>query len=228
MKNSPLMMLIPPSEGKKVGGTPKPCSLWNEDVLTMIEKLNQVNDASWSNILGVKGKALAHAIEANQRLKSAPTMPAIERYTGVVYNAIDYASMSSTAQCFFNQHVRIVSALFGLVAPQDFIPEYKLKIDKLGADKYWRPVLAQQLNHVSVLDLLPQAHRKAVKYSQGCAIDFLIIKNGKNKPAGHQGKHIKGRFIRWVCEHKATDPDQWRHFNEEGFAWQDGVFVKKD
>ena len=109
----------------------------------MIDQLKNVSN--WEKILGVKGAALDKAIKTNQTVLSSATMPAIERYTGVVYNAIDYASMDKSTKDFFNKHVRIVSALFGLVKPLDLIPDYKLKIDKLKADKYWQPMNQQAL-----------------------------------------------------------------------------------
>ena len=102
-----------------------------------------------------------------------------------------------TRECFFtktilsiNKRVRIISGLFGLVKPDQNIPDYKLKIDKLDAQKWWKPIL--ELKDEFVIDLLPQAHRKAFHYEKGITIEFVLEKNGKKQPAGHNGKLIKG------------------------------------
>lgn len=221
-----LVIMIPPSEGKTPGGEGprlKPSRHANE----MINRL-QSYDGDWGKLLGVKGKALDEALAANQSLLQSPTMPAIERYSGVVYDGIGYSTLKAPAKRFFDAHVRIVSALLGLLAPQDPIPHYKLKIEKLDAAAFWKPIIAEELSEAFVIDLLPKAHQKAVEYSNGVAVDFIVEKNGKRKPAGHFGKHIKGRFVRWLCENKATGPESFSEFDEEGFKWTGDAFLKRE
>ncbi|MBZ0257009.1 peroxide stress protein YaaA [bacterium] len=219
-----VLLLIPPSEGKAPGGDGKPMKP-NKDMRKMIRRLHEY-DGDWGKLLGVKGKALDEALEANAIILKALTLPAIERYCGVVYDGIDYASMKAAARKAFDERVRIVSALFGLVAPQDRIPNYKLKIDKLNAAAYWKPIITEQLKNAFVIDLLPQAHYKAVSYDDGVRVDFVCEKNGKRKPAGHFGKLIKGRFVRWLCETKTSDPKRFSSFNEDGYQWNGECFIK--
>ncbi|MDP8242536.1 MAG: peroxide stress protein YaaA [Candidatus Hinthialibacter antarcticus] len=219
-----IIILIPPSEGKAPGGEGKPIQP-NKDAREMLKRLHGY-DGEWGKLLGVKGKALDAALEANASILKSPTLPAIERYSGVVYDGIDYASMKASARRTFDERVRIVSALFGLVQPQDLIPNYKLKIDKLNAAAYWKPIIVKQLKDSFVIDLLPQAHHKAVGYPDGIRVDFVCEKNGKRKPAGHFGKLIKGRFVRWLCENKLADPKRFSSFDEDGYRWNGECFIK--
>lgn len=220
------IILIPPSEGKKPGGESEPLKKASKDVQFILNEINGIKKG-WEKILDVKGKALEKAIADNKAILTSPTMPAIERYTGVVYNAIDYASLNPKAKKYFNDHVRIVSAVFGMVKPQDLIPDYKLKINKLSADKHWRSINHKLLEKEFVVDLLPQAHKKAVEYMQGVSVKFVFIKNNKLVAAGHHGKYIKGRFIRWLCEKQNSDPKFFKDFKEDGFRWMGNEFVKK-
>ncbi len=220
-----ILILIPPSEGKQPNGHSNPLKKVEEPARSMVSKINEY-EGEWGKVLGVKDKALEKALDANKKILSSKTLPAIERYTGVVYNAIGYPSFSKESKNFFDQHVRIVSALWGLVKPTDLIPDYKLKIDKLGADKYWLPINREILKNVFVIDLLPKAHKKAVAFDSGVSVDFIVTKNGKSVPAGHQGKHIKGRFIRWLAQQQSCDPKMFKEFKEEGFQWCGEKFVK--
>ena len=204
---SKFYILIPPSEGKSAGGSGAPLKSVGKNVAALAKQLAKPG-TDWDKILGVKNRALEKAIGANRDLLKSPTMRAMERYTGVVYQAIDYPTLDKKAQTFFNAHVRIVSALFGLVEPRQLIPDYKLKIDKLGAANHWRPILKDALKNAFIIDLLPQAHQKAVDYTDGMVINFLRMKNGKRISAGHHGKQIKGRFIRWLCDHQTRDVKQ--------------------
>src|SRR3954467_5680509 len=58
----------------------------------------------------------------------APTMPAIERYTGVLYRELDWTSLPAPARRRGPEQVGIVSGLWGIVAPGDPLPPYKLKM----------------------------------------------------------------------------------------------------
>lgn len=218
-------ILLPPSEGKNTGGTSAPV-VPTAAAKAMIEAL-QSYDGDQQKLLGVKSKALDAAIDVNKNILTSKSLPSIERYNGVVYKALDYPTLSAKAKLFANKHIRIISALFGLVAPQDLIPNYKLKIDKLGAARYWNPIIVKQLDDTYIIDLLPQAHKKACTYDNGTEAEFKIIENGKSKPAGHMGKHIKGRFVRWMCENQITNPDQFNEFCEEGFVWDGLAFIKR-
>jgi len=223
MKNT--FILIPPSEGKEVGGSEAPLSELTDHVQFMIDKLNHIEN-NWEKILSLKGKSLQRAIESNHSISSSTTLPAMQRYTGVMYNAIQYETLDQKSKDYFNKHVRIVSAVFGLVKPVDLIPDYKLKIDKLGADKHWKAVLGKILKDAFILDLLPKAHKKAVSYQDGLEVEFIISKNKKIVSAGHQGKFIKGRFIRWLAKKQCLDPKKFKNFKEDGFQWSGEKFIK--
>lgn len=221
-----VIILIPPSEGKTPYGTGKPLTKLDDQVKPVYDRLLAYR-GDLSQFYGVKGKALEAARLANAQVLKAPTLPAIERYSGVVYDGIDYPTLSPNAQRFFDDHVRIVSALFGFVSPRDPIPDYKLKIEKLDAAAYWKPTITKKLAGHFVIDLLPQAHQKAVSYERGVKVDFSVVKNGKSVPAGHQGKLIKGKFVRWLCQHAVTDPKDFSGFKEDGFRFDGSNFVKK-
>ncbi len=220
------LILIPPSEGKNSGGGAKPLRKVSPDIKEMMDRLHNYSGQP-EQLFGVKGKALSEAIETNKNILNTPTMPAIERYAGVVYDGIGYELLNPAAKEFLQEHVRIVSAMFGLIEPLDLIPDYKLKIEKLDAQKHWRPIIAQDLRNFFVIDLLPLAHRKAVEYEQGISVDFVYIRKEKRIPAGHDGKFIKGRFVRWLCENQVTDPKAFADFKEDNFKWNGFEFVKK-
>jgi cytoplasmic iron level regulating protein YaaA (DUF328/UPF0246 family) len=223
---NPAVILIPPSEGKAPAGTGKPLITMHGDALPIYDRLLKFK-GDFAQLYGVKGKALESARLANAQLLKTPTLPAIVRYSGVVYGGINYATLSNPAQQFFNTHVRIVSALFGLLSAEDPIPDYKLKIEKLDAACYWKPIISKKLKGFFVIDLLPQTHQKAVAYETGVKVDFIVVKNGKSIPAGHQGKLIKGKFLRSLCEHAVTDPKKFSGFKQDGFSFDGNNFVKK-
>lgn len=216
-----MIVLIPPSEGKRAGGSGPVIEALPETR----ELLKRYRAAAKKRraILGVKGEALEQAHAANLAILESATMSAIERYTGVVYEALDYASLDAKAKRFCDEHVRIVTSMFGLVSPLDPIPDHKLKIEKLEAWKLWKPAMSRALEGEYVIDLLPKAHARAVHYDTGIRVEFF---DEHGLAMGHFGKHIKGRFVRWLCEHAVEDPARFGEFDEDGFSWDGERFVR--
>ena len=99
----PPLILLPPSEGKAPGATahPGPRARWRWTSTGAVPRCSPLcgrrcgtTRRSRAKLLGVKGAALAAATRANLAVRTAPTLPAIERYTGVLYDALDAGSLS--------------------------------------------------------------------------------------------------------------------------------------
>ena len=115
-----------------------------------------------------------------------------------------------------------------MVSPMTLIPNYKLKMNVLSLHKLWNPILTKTLNKEDVIfDLLPQIHKKAYTHNDNCTkIDFIIHKNGNKIHAGHRGKVVKGKFIRFICKNQLTKFEDFTHFEIDGFKWDGKVFLK--
>lgn len=126
---------MPPSETKESGGGKsffnaqnlrfdKELGKTRQIVREELEALSSDLDAAKKNLK--VGERAAKDIANNLTLDSQGTMPAIERYTGVLYDALDASTMPDAAREWVNQHVFIQSALFGLIGASDQIPSYRL------------------------------------------------------------------------------------------------------
>jgi len=250
MASSTPLILLPPSEGKTSGGEGAPWSPGSMAVdldaerartAAALRRAMRANQASRSKLLGVKGDALAAATAANHELTDAPTMPAIERYSGVLYTALDAGSLGARARSRLDASVLIVSGLWGLIAPSDPIPDYKLKmgasLPPLGKlSTWWRPaidaaferVLSGRSGGTPVWNLLPQEHDAAwsgMAWSglahAGVAdrpvyrVRFLEPgRDGQLVAVAHWNKFLKGALVRFLVEHPGAGPEelaQWEH-----------------
>jgi cytoplasmic iron level regulating protein YaaA (DUF328/UPF0246 family) len=128
------LVLLPPSETKSDGGTSGPldvAGLW-------LPELNAVRERLVSALVELAGEVDAsraalrisarqdREIERNAQLRNAPTMPALRRYTGVLYDALDAESFTKTERAAARQRLAIGSALFGVVRAGDLVPAYRL------------------------------------------------------------------------------------------------------
>ena len=218
MSPTPLI-LLPPSEGKASGGEGPPLDLdtlsfesLNKTRAQMAKSISQLSGKPRvsQKLLGVKGIALETARADNASLMDTPTLSAIERYTGVMYDSIDYKSLDADAKECFDQSTIILSGLFGMVRPYDMIPTYKLKMGaKLRRNRtcaaIWKPLISKSLAALAessvIWDLLPNEHSAAWDPSLvACDVRFTVKfleagRNGKLKTVSHWSKVLKGALI---------------------------------
>ena len=222
--NKKLIILLPPSEGKALSG--KTGTKFNElsgvfgkplgkQRATVIAALRNVHGGS-PKLLGVSGTHLARAQQANLALRGAKTLPASQRYTGVVWDHLDLGSLPLALQKVADKNIVIISGLLGLIAASDPTPDYRLKIGASLApmgklSSWWRDELSRSLNKYCagaiVVNLLPQEHSAAFVADNKLINNYLHIdlatKTGT--AGGHDAKAAKGRLARHLLLNR-TDP----------------------
>lgn len=230
------LILLPPSEGKAPAGDGPP---WRPGVMTLdlddrrervlaaLAAAMRTNEAARAKLLGVKGAALRAATETNREVRGAPTLPAIRRYTGVLYDALDAGSLPAAARRRLDGSVLILTGLWGAVAPADPVPDYKLKmgatLPRLGKlSSWWRDdlsaAIAARATGRTVWNLLPNEHQAAWRAPDGLAqwsVRFLEPGAGGAFVAiSHWNKFLKGALVRHLLLHPATTPEtlaDWEH-----------------
>jgi len=189
-------------------------------------------------LLGVKGDALAAATAANASVRTGLCRPAIDRYTGVLYDALDAASLGTRDRRRLDERVRIFSGCFGLVAPADPIPDYKLKMGaslprlaKLSTA--WRPLIDAELNRCAegrtVWDLLPNEHAAAwtgaVPGGMRIRVRFLddVERRAQRSlvTVSHWNKLLKGALVRHLLATGLNEPAGLEAFDHpEGYRYR--------
>tara|TARA_Y100001970_G_scaffold265221_1_gene352602 strand:- start:313 stop:1008 length:696 start_codon:yes stop_codon:yes gene_type:complete len=227
--------LIPPSEGKsKVISQDVLFSDTNfkfeDPVKQIVRLLSLIQDEDLSSVYGTSEEKAMIFHRQNQDIFNSKCAYAIERYTGVVYEHLNWESLNQKSQNFLENHIYIFSGLFGMVTPKTLIPDYKLKMNVLSLQYHWNQILTEELSKEDlVIDLLPQVHRKA--YTKGknvISIDFQVIKKGKKSAAGHFGKAVKGQLIRYIAQNQISNIDDFGGFEYSGFKWDGTAFVKEE
>lgn len=229
-------ILLPPSEGKAPGGGGPPWTAGSMaldldeqrgEVIRALTRAMRSNATARSALLGVKGDALRAATAADRSVRTAPTMAAIERYTGVLYRELDPGALPAAARARLDRSVLIVSGLWGLVAPTDMIPQYKLKmgaaLPPMGRlSTWWRPalsrVLAERVGSSVVWDLLPEEHAAALHLPAGSprvTVRFLEPgRDGRLVAVSHWNKLLKGALVDRLVRRPVRDPlelEDWEH-----------------
>ena len=123
----------------------------------------------------------------------------------------------------------IFSGLFGATTPLTLIPDYKLKMNVLSLQYHWNPFLTEAFKGEELIfDLLPQVYRKAYTPNKNVIqVEFIVENKGKKTLAGHYGKAVKGKFIKYLAENNIKSTKEFSGFEYDGFKWEKDHFVKK-
>lgn len=222
-----MLILVPPSESKNPParrGAPVDLDRLSFPGLTgvrarVLEALvaTSARDDAPERLL--VGPSLAAEVARNTRLPELPARPALEVYSGVLYDALDAKTFSPAAKRRANTRLVIASGLWGLVRPTDRIPPYRMnvcaRLDGLAAlEPMWRdvlgPVLAAAAGPRGLLVDCRSSSYLAMGRAPGLGdrtVDVRVLRDdaGRRSVVSHMAKHTRGEVARHLLE-TGADP----------------------
>jgi len=136
------------------------------------------------------------------------TMKAIERYTGVAFEHLNYANLSTPEKSYIDNNVILCSNLFGFIRADDMIPEYRLKqgasVGDLKPEKLYKEqshLMEAYLKDEDILDLRAGFYDKFYKPTKTYTT-LKFIKNGK--VVSHWAKAYRGIVLRAMAKANIT------------------------
>ena len=162
---------------------------------------------------------------------------AVLAFNGDVYGGLDAPSLTAAQLDWLQDHVCILSGLYGVLRPLDWMQPYRLEMGTALATergpnlyRFWGPRIADYLNQrlagqktPIVVNLASQEYFKAVdrKVLQARVIDcvFEDYKGGQYKVISFLAKRARGLMARYAAQHKVATPKKLEGFDLEGYAF---------
>ena len=220
-----MLILLPPSEGKATPRRGKPLDLAaldfpgltaaRQQVLTALVDLCDGDPEVAAKTLGI-GSTQLDLVALNRGLPTNPTARADQVYSGVLYDALDVATLSTAARRRATGRLAVTSSLFGLVRPSDRIPAYRLSGDAtlpgLGpVAGVWREHLGEEaaaaVGRGLLIDLrsgMYGAFWRPGPDLKVATVRVLHEHQGQRKVVSHFNKATKGRIVRALLEDGAS------------------------
>ena len=222
-----MLILFPPSEGKTPATSDHPLDLGDllapeltEAREAVVDELVRVSSLPDAGELLKVGPSLLAELERNTRLWSEPASPAAEIYSGVLFEAFGYGSLSPEAKELADQAVVVISAAWGAVRLTDRIPAYRLsmatRLGQLGdLAKFWRGELKGPLDELAKDQLVVDGRSAAYAKAWAPAPQrHLLVRverlgaDGSRKVVSHMAKHYRGLLGRYLVQQKLTGLEQ--------------------
>ena len=167
-------------------------------------------------------------------------------FKGEVYNGINANEFKIEEFEFAQNHVRILSGLYGILKPLDRIKAYRLEMGtKLNFRRiknlyeYWGNKISdevkkdlQTFDHGVLVNLASNEYFKAIKTrlsdTEVITPDFREYKNGEYKFVHVLGKKARGLMVKYIIKNEITDPEQMKLFDYEGYEYNDRLSQERN
>jgi cytoplasmic iron level regulating protein YaaA (DUF328/UPF0246 family) len=220
-----VLVLLPPSETKLAGGDGPPLRLdalshpeldpvRKELVDELVELAGDIDASRTALGLSVNQDA---EVARNAALYDSPTMPALQRYTGVLYDALDVGSMRGAVAARARARLAVGSALFGLLRADDPVPAYRLSAGSALPGRptlaaRWKPVLEPALAVIAadelVVDLRSGSYAALGRVPAAVTVTVLVERPDRTRSVvSHFNKAHKGRLARVLAGTRAEPSD---------------------
>jgi len=219
-----VLILLPPSEGKTPatdGDAVDWASLsfpglntYRAKVLEGLGTVSAHEDAL--ALLGV-GASLRADVERNTRLHAEPAAPAHQVYSGVLYDALGYDSLTAAQKRKADDSVLVISALWGAIRFGDSVPAYRLSmatalpgVGRLAS--FWKPQLNEALAAATAGELLVDCRSSTYAAAwappppQTVAVNVFTEVDGVRKVVSHFAKHTRGELARHLLTRRGKAP----------------------
>jgi cytoplasmic iron level regulating protein YaaA (DUF328/UPF0246 family) len=171
---------------------------------------------------------------------------AVMSFDGDVYTGLDARSLDARALDYVQDHVRILSGLYGVLRPLDQMHPYRLEMgtrlaNPRGKDLYafWGELVTGALNEAlaangatALVNLASEEYFKSVKPK---LLDVPLVvpvfedwKNGKYKIISFFAKRARGMMARYAAERGISDPQDLKGFDVDGYAFEESVSTEKE
>ena len=220
------LILLPPSEGKTGRSRGRAVDLstlsfpelgsTRENVLDTLAKVSASADAY--GVLGA-GVSLKDEVERNTRWRTEPAVPVSELYSGVLYDALGYNTLSAGSKRRAGARLLVVSAAWGALRMSDRVPPYRLSMGTtlpgLGPlASVWRDPLSAALDAAAangvIVDCRSSTYAAAWRPTGGQASKWVAVsvvreRGGVRSVVSHNAKHTRGLVARHLLE-SGKDP----------------------
>ncbi|MGP5308851.1 peroxide stress protein YaaA [Vreelandella alkaliphila] len=207
----------------------------------LIEILRDYSPQQLSDLMGISDKLAglnaARFADWQPPFTLDNAKPAVQAFQGDVYTGLEANTFSDDDNLFAQQHLRILSGLYGLLRPLDLIQAYRLEMGtKLPNDAgkdlyaYWKPTLTQALNSAIeesgsnvLVNLASNEYFKAIDTKKLAARVIIPVfkdeKNGSFKIISFYAKKARGLMSAWIIQQQINDPEQLTAFDVAGYRF---------
>lgn len=218
-----------------------PC--FTKEIETLSSELKKLSVSDLEKLMGISKKLAELNFERFQNFEKKfdlkNSRQALLAFDGDVYAGIEKEKFSEKDFDFAQNHIRILSGLYGILKPLDLIQPYRLemgtKLKNFTLYNFWGDKISQELEksaEKNIINLASEEYFSSVnpkKISHNIInIIFKEKKSGVLKIVGINAKKARGLMTNFVIKNKIIDPEKLKNFSEENYRFEKNLSDEKN
>lgn len=214
---------------------------WMAESAALVDRLRSMSPAALAGMMDISESLALLNYDRYQQWSVKPkppqVRPAIFAFDGDVYDGLRARELAQEQVLWAQDHVRILSGLYGILRPLDQLQAYRLEMgtrlaNEQGKDlyAYWGTSLTTSLDrdlrgHRSrlVVNLASEEYFSAIKAGKLQArvlhIVFQESKHGAFRVVSFSAKRARGAMCRWAIENRIEEPEAFKQFDRDGYRF---------
>ena len=201
---------------------------FNGKTKIIIEELKNLKPEDIKEIYKVSEKVLEEVLNYINNFDKSESYRAIEMYHGIAFRLFDVASLKEDQRKYMDEHLKILSAFYGPLHPEEFVRPYrldfntKLKINGESLKNFWKEEYNKAFDKDEViLNLASNEFSSLLDRNKFKIYDFEFFERKEDKLKSHSttSKKARGLMLNYICKNKITELEEIKLFDADGYKY---------
>lgn len=203
----------------------------------LVKVLKEKTASELQKLMSISPALAKLNVERFQHFEAAPSLPAIFAFQGDVYQGLAAKSLSQSAISFAQEHLMILSGLYGVLRPLDLIRPHRLEMGSALATpqaknlyQYWDGAVTDAINqrlsqhqnpvliHLASQEYFKSVQIKRLKYPL-IHVEFKEHANGQDRVIALLAKRARGKMARYIVSQGLDEAEAIKGFNVDGYQF---------
>ena len=203
-----------------------------EDSQKIVSLLSNYSKEELKKLLKVSDALLEENWDKIQKFQESVTYHAMDLYQGLAFRSFKQVADWKEHKAYAVQHLRILSALYGAISPDECVKPYRLdltmnlKVEGETLKKYWKERIVSSFEKGECIVNLASSEFSSLfnkKQYDWVDVDFYEKKEGALKQHSTISKKARGKMAAWIVLHQIQDKDELRNFDVDGYTFDESI-----
>ena len=203
-----------------------------EDSQKIVSLLSNYSKEELKKLLKVSDALLEENWEKIQKFQESVTYHAMDLYQGLAFRSFKQVADWKEHKAYAVQHLRILSALYGAISPDECVKPYRLdltmnlKVEGETLKKYWKERIVSSFEKGECIVNLASSEFSSLfnkKQYDWVDVDFYEKKEGALKQHSTISKKARGKMAAWMMLHHIQDKVELRNFDVDGYKFDESL-----
>ncbi len=199
---------------------------------TLVQEIQKLSMDELAKVMNIKSDLLTSVYETYRNFGHTGILPAIQAYSGIAFRQIPIETYSDRELYYLEDHLRILSAMYGILTPLTGISAYRLDMKMKIMDEslyaYWKKELDTPFDEgETIVNLASSEFSKLIKVPM-VTVSFKEYKKGLLKTIGTNAKKARGQMVDFMAKNQIEDIEVLKTFSEDGWRFDETLSDKAE